>query len=93
MKNFKGKQFKRDSTAAYRWGIPETILKNYLQGKTKRNLSLIQLIEIGYLKYFIKPGGKRKEWIIHEEIMNTCFPKKQVVKRTWYSELYKIIIL
>ncbi|MGN7197785.1 helix-turn-helix domain-containing protein [Bacillus mycoides] len=70
------------SEAAYRWGIPETTLKNYLQGKTKGNLSLEQLIEMGYLKYFIKPGGKRKEWIIHEEVMNTWFPKKQVMKRT-----------
>ncbi|PEA83796.1 helix-turn-helix domain-containing protein [Bacillus pseudomycoides] len=70
------------SEAAYLWGIPETTLKNYLQGKTKGHLSLEQMIEMGYLKYFIKPGGKRKEWTIHEEAMNTWFPKNQLKKRT-----------
>ncbi|WP_242224444.1 DNA-binding protein [Bacillus cereus group sp. BfR-BA-01380] len=65
------------SEAAARWNIAETTLKNYLQDKINDAVSVGDMIERGYLKYHIKPGGKRKEWIISVDAINIWFPNKK----------------
>ncbi|EMA6344828.1 DNA-binding protein [Bacillus cytotoxicus] len=64
------------SEAAFRWGKSDTTLKNYLQNKIKGAVTVEEMIDMGHVKYFVKPGGKRKEWIISESAMEIWFPKK-----------------
>lgn len=61
--------------AAHIWNVPETTLKSKLQPKTSRKVKeqLEIMIEQGLVKFFIKPGGQRKEWIISREAMKQWF--------------------
>ncbi|MGI8305129.1 DNA-binding protein [Bacillus paranthracis] len=64
------------SEAAYRWGIPESTLKNKLQNTSiVGSMRLNFMLEQGLIKFFVKPSGERKEWIISEEAMKIWFPK------------------
>ncbi|PFN11620.1 hypothetical protein [Bacillus cereus] len=65
------------SEAASRWDIPETTLKNKLQSTSTTAVDrLNEMIKQGYVKFYIKPGGQRKEWIISEDAMKIWFPNK-----------------
>ncbi|WP_436866609.1 DNA-binding protein [Bacillus fungorum] len=66
------------SEAANCWGIPETTLKNKLQSTSTATVErLNNMIEQGYVKFFVKPGGQRKEWIISEDAMKIWFPDRK----------------
>lgn len=63
------------SEAAYRWGVSENTLKERLK-PSRRGKDFDSLIEKGLIKYFIKPGGKRAEWIITREFMEKFHGKE-----------------
>lgn len=63
--------------ASYRWGINQETVKNKL--KPSLNKKEIEGMEKeGLIKSFVRPNGKRKEWIISKEAMYQWFgnPKK-----------------
>lgn len=61
--------------AAYRWGKNQETLKNKL--KNSLNAEEIKCMEKeGLIKSFIRPDGKRKDWIISTQAMEKWFPKK-----------------
>lgn len=59
------------SEAAHRWNVPQETVKNYL--KPSKNKNIDQMIKDGLIKYFQKPDGTRKEWIISKEAMEIWF--------------------
>ncbi|HDR3524000.1 TPA: DNA-binding protein [Bacillus pacificus] len=63
------------SEAAYRFGINPDTLKSKLQPKTSNVVKehLDSLLERGLIKYFIKPNGQRKEWIISKSAILEWF--------------------
>ncbi|MBM7541819.1 DNA-binding protein [Amphibacillus cookii] len=60
--------------AAFRWGKNQETVKNKL--KPSLNKELDEMIELGLIKYFQKPGGSRKEWIISVQAMEKWFDEK-----------------
>lgn len=65
------------SEAAHRWGISLETVKNKLKPSIAGQESIDQLIDKGLIKYFQKPGGKRKEWIISVQAMKYWFGEKE----------------
>lgn len=68
--------------AAYRWGILRDTLKNKYSPSMlnkEQAVELQQMIDDGLVKFFLPPGGKRKEWTISREAMFHWFgePKNQ----------------
>jgi len=63
--------------AAYRWGINQETVKNKLKPSLNKD-EITQMEKDGLIKSFVRPGGKRKEWIITEKAMFQWFgePKK-----------------
>lgn len=68
--------------AAYRWGIKQETVKNKLKPSLNEE-QINEFIDKGYIKYFSKPGGQRKEWIISEKAMELWFGKnnKKITKK------------
>lgn len=67
--------------AAERFNIPVETIKNRLKPSIKSfNSQLEQMIEEGFVKYYLKEDGKRKEWIISEEAITVWFPRKEEKK-------------
>jgi hypothetical protein len=64
------------SEAAFRWGISQETIKNKLKPSIVGQESIDKMIRAGLIKYFQKPGGKLKEWIISEQAMEIWFGKK-----------------
>ncbi|WP_338657344.1 DNA-binding protein (plasmid) [Sporosarcina psychrophila] len=64
--------------AAHRWRIPPETVKNKTKPSTANQEEIEQMIKNGLIKYFQKPGGKRKEWIISTAAMEFWFLKKDV---------------
>lgn len=64
------------SEAAFRWGISQETIKNKLKPSIVGQESIDKMINAGLIKYFQKPGGKLKEWIISEQAMEIWFGKK-----------------
>lgn len=62
--------------AAYRWGLPQETIKNKLKPSIVGQEAIDKMIDAGLIKYFQKPNGQRKEWIISEEAMEIWFGKK-----------------
>lgn len=62
--------------AAHRWGVSQETLKNKLKPSIVGQDVLDKMIKDGLIKYFQKPNGKRKEWIISVEAMETWFKNK-----------------
>lgn len=62
--------------AAHRWGEKQETVKNKLKPSIAGEENLKEMIDQGLIKFFQKPGGKRKEWIISEKAMETWFGKK-----------------
>ncbi|RFA36248.1 hypothetical protein CAI16_05520 [Virgibacillus dokdonensis] len=69
--------FMTPAEAAHRWGISLETVKNKLKPSIAGQESIDQLIDKGLIKYFQKPGGKRKEWIISVQAMEYWFGKKE----------------
>lgn len=57
------------SEACFRWGISATTLSWHLTNEEKMNA----YIEKGWAKFFLKPGGKRKEWILSEKLLKELY--------------------
>lgn len=65
--------------AADRWGIPFAALKEKLRGRTPAAEEKIDhMLRNGMIKYYLPPGGQRKDWIISMEAMQYWYgdPKK-----------------
>ncbi|MBJ8030706.1 MULTISPECIES: helix-turn-helix domain-containing protein [Bacillus cereus group] len=67
------------SEAAFYWGISDSTLRNKLQEgfSQKADKEREMMIQQGLIKCFIKPNGKRKEWIITTEAMIKWFGEQQ----------------
>lgn len=64
------------SEAAYRWGIPQETVKNRFKPYFKSYQEQTnKMLEDGLIKFFQKPGGQRKEWIISIQAMEMWFGK------------------
>lgn len=66
--------------AAYRWGLPQETVKSKLKPSIKSYKEQTdQMLKDGLIKFFQKPGGQRKEWIISIQAMEQWFgePKKK----------------
>ncbi|MGN7402716.1 DNA-binding protein [Cytobacillus praedii] len=62
--------------AAHRWEVPVDTVQNYLKPSVPTTWAKTEkMIENGLLKYFQKPDGKRREWIISEQAMEIWFKK------------------
>ncbi|WP_117161355.1 helix-turn-helix domain-containing protein [Paraliobacillus sp. X-1268] len=59
--------------AAYRWGKNQETVKNKL--KPSLNSELDQMIKRGLIKYYQKPDGQRREWIVSVQAMEEWFGK------------------
>lgn len=67
--------------AADRWGIPLETVKAKLKSREQSYVKKAnEMIEQGLIKYYLKPGGIRKEWIISEMAMVRWFGEKKGVK-------------
>lgn len=63
--------------AAHRFGIPPETVKNKTKPSTANNEEIEHMIKNGLIKYFQKPDGKRKEWIISTAAMEYWFSKTE----------------
>lgn len=61
------------SEAAYKWNVPQETVKNKLKPSIVGKERIDEMIEKGYIKYFQKPNGRRKEWIITTKAMEIWF--------------------
>lgn len=62
--------------AAHKWGVSESTIKSRL--RVNRHAEQVEsLKEQGLIKAFIKPNGKRKDWIISEQAMEIWFEKQR----------------
>lgn len=62
--------------ASYRWGVNIETLKNKL--KPSLNMDEIERMEKdGLIKGFVRPGGKRREWILSTQAMKHWFGSPQ----------------
>lgn len=69
------------SEASFHWGIARETLKHKFSpsGMNEKQVAELQsMLDEGLIKYFLQPGGKRKEWIISRQAMYEWFgePKK-----------------
>lgn len=60
------------SEASYRWGIPERTLREKFVMSRREHL-IKEEINQGLIKYFVKPEGKRGEWIISVKAMEKWY--------------------
>lgn len=58
--------------AAYRWNIPERTLREKFVMSRREHL-IKEEIRQGLIKYFVKPEGKRGEWIISVQAMEKWY--------------------
>ncbi|MGQ3740587.1 helix-turn-helix domain-containing protein [Bacillus sp. Fil] len=60
--------------ASYRWGINESTLRMRI-----KNSPLIEKLKAeGLIKYFLKPGNKRGEYLFTVEAMERLYGKEKV---------------
>ncbi|MDC3414255.1 DNA-binding protein [Terrihalobacillus insolitus] len=64
------------SEAAFRWGLKQETVKSKLKPSINKHID--DMINDGLIKYFKKPNGQRKEWIISEDAMEIWFGDKKV---------------
>lgn len=62
--------------AAYKWGINQETVKNRLKPSINKD-EIKQMEKEGLIKSFVRPDGKRKEWIITSEAMKKWFGEKR----------------
>lgn len=69
--------------AAERFNIPVDTIKSRLKPSIKSfNKQTEQMLEDGLIKYYMKSGGQRKEWIISEDAMEIWFSQKRKIDET-----------
>ncbi|ETT80931.1 MULTISPECIES: helix-turn-helix domain-containing protein [Viridibacillus] len=59
--------------AAYRWGISYNTLQERFKDSRRNEEEIQAFINEGLLKYFVKPEGKRGEWIISTTAMEKWY--------------------
>lgn len=62
--------------AAYKWGKNQETVKNKLKPSLNKE-EIEQMKKDGLIKSFVRPDGKRKEWIISIDAMEKWFGKKE----------------
>lgn len=63
--------------AAHRWGVPQETVKNKLKPSIVGQETIDSAIKKGIIKFFQKPGGRNKDWIISEAAMKMWFGEKR----------------
>ena len=58
--------------ASYRWGINQETVKNKLKPSLNKK-EIEQMEKNGLIKSFVRPEGKRREWIISKQAMYQWF--------------------
>lgn len=59
--------------AADRWGVAQTTVRNKLRPSNTPQDEIDEFISKGLIKYYQKPSGQRKEWIVSVEAMELWF--------------------
>lgn len=62
--------------AAYRWGINQETVKNKLKPSLNKK-EIDEMEKKGLIKSFVRPGGKRREWIITSDAMKHWFGERE----------------
>ena len=62
--------------AAEMWDISQETVKNKLKMSLNKD-EIEEMLRKGLVKYYQKPDGKRKEWIISKQAMNEWFKKEK----------------
>lgn len=60
--------------ASYRWGINQETVKNKLKPSLNKK-EIEEMEREGLIKSFVRPEGKRREWIISVQAMERWFGK------------------
>ena len=63
------------SEAAYRWGVNQETVKNKLKPSLNKD-EIEDFTKRGLIKSFMRPDGKRREWIVTTDAMEIWFGKK-----------------
>lgn len=67
--------------AAARWKISENTVRARLKNREKVYVNAVnEMLRDGLIKYYIKPGGSRRDWIISEDAMFLWFGEKNPIK-------------
>ncbi|GGH83492.1 hypothetical protein JOD43_002103 [Pullulanibacillus pueri] len=69
------------SEATQKWDLPQDAIKNKLKPSIVGEDTLNEMIASGLIKYFQKPDGQRKEWIVSAEAMEKWFGKRKLTNR------------
>lgn len=65
------------SEAAERWGVAQVTVRNKIKPSYTPQEDIDEMINKGLIKYYKKPGGQRREWIISKQAMELWFGKKK----------------
>src|SRR5690625_3972403 len=72
--------------AAYRWGLNQETVKSKLKPSINKE-EIEQMEKEGLIKSFVRPDGKRKEWIISVKAMEKWFKKEQWKMKIMYEDI------
>lgn len=61
--------------AAHRWGVNQETVKSRLKPSLYQS-QIEEMINAGLIKFYLAPGGSRKEWIISDQAMEKWFGPK-----------------
>ena len=76
--------------ASERWGIPENTVRARLKNREKVYVNAVnEMLRDGLIKYYVKPGGIRRDWIISEDAMFLWFGEKNPIKTP--SDILKVM--
>ena len=68
--------------AAERWKIPENTVRARLKNREQTYVNVVnEMLRNGLIKYYVKPGGVRRDWIISEDAMFLWFGEKEPIKK------------
>ena len=64
--------------AAERWKISENTVRARLKNRERVYVNAVnEMLRDGLIKYYVKPGGVRRDWIISEDAMFLWFGEKE----------------
>jgi len=76
--------------AAARWKISENTVRARLKNREKVYVNAVnEMLRDGLIKYYVKPGGVRRDWIISEDAMFLWFGEKNPIKTP--PDIFKVM--